>query len=148
MVGAGIAVYPVTLSLHAQGSRWTNPNDRTSLRRFKAFPSLAGLSIARFDQSIQTCQPTSVSAHWVCALSSQSGGLRGRINAEMSTYLSTKVPNSGALIIFWLFYPEAIRTFSASGLRGMSPSAARGILQLTTWEKILGMKKLLLFKSK
>ena len=55
----------------------------------KVFPSLAGLSIARFGRSlVQACQPASVSAHRVSALAPQSGGLRGLIDAEMSKYLS------------------------------------------------------------
>jgi hypothetical protein len=54
----------------------------------KVFPSLAGLSISRFGLcSFQACQPAGVSVHRVSALASQSGGLRGRINAEMSGYL-------------------------------------------------------------
>jgi hypothetical protein len=62
----------------------------------KVFPSLAGLSIARFGRSlIQACQPASVSAHRVSALAPQSGGLRGLIDAEMSKYLLIHAPSSG-----------------------------------------------------
>jgi hypothetical protein len=53
----------------------------------KVFPSLAGLSISRFGLLERTCQSTSASARRVSALAPQSGGLRGRINAEVSTYL-------------------------------------------------------------
>ena len=57
----------------------------------KVFPSLAGLSIARFGRSlVQACQPAGVSAHRVSALTPQSGGLRSIIDAEMSKYLSKK----------------------------------------------------------
>lgn len=37
LVGVGIAVYPVSLRFYAQGSRWTNPNDRTSLLTVYSF---------------------------------------------------------------------------------------------------------------
>jgi hypothetical protein len=59
----------------------------------KVFPSLAGLSIARFGLcSFQACQPAGASAHRVSALAPQSGGLRRIIDAEMSKYLSKSTP--------------------------------------------------------
>jgi len=73
-----------------------DPDDPPAFDGLKVFPSLAGLSIARFDSSsVQACQPAGVSAHRVSALAPQSGGLRRIIDAEMSKYLSNRRPRNG-----------------------------------------------------
>jgi hypothetical protein len=71
----------------------------------KVFPSLAGLSIARFDLSLfQACQPAGVSAHRISALAPQSGGLRSHIDAEMSEYLSNSDPPNDASTDYFLTF--------------------------------------------
>ena len=93
MVGTGGAVRPFTLCLSAQGPRCTDPTIAPAFDGLKVFPSLAGLSIARFGLSlVQACQPAGVSAHRISALASQSGGLRRIIDAEMLKYLSNLQP--------------------------------------------------------